>query len=58
MIDFCSTTYELLDDGSLTVRIATLQGGELFTITLSPEDALENVQAAARALGLVVVRPL
>lgn len=57
MIQHFSTTYERRPDGSLVFRAATLDG-QVFAMHLSPEEALDNLQAFAHVLGLVVAKPL
>jgi len=54
----CSTTFTRHDDGSLTIIMATVTDGAVLTFHLQAEDAVSNVEAAARALGLLVSRPL
>ncbi len=53
-----STSYAALPDGRVQLAVATAEQGLLFTVALSRDEAVDNLTALARVLGLVVSRPL
>lgn len=53
-----STTYEGLPGGSTKVTVATAEQGQVFSMTLSREETIKNLQAWARSAGLIVSVPL
>ena len=58
MTTIFSTSYDRTPEGGLLFVVATLEHGQVFSMELDAREALDNLQAFANALGLVVTRPL
>ena len=53
-----SISYTSLASGGLSFVVATVEQGQVFAMELSREEAVTNLLAFARTLGLAVSQPL
>ena len=52
----CGFSYTHNEDDTVTMTVSSAEAGHLLTFTWQYEDAVENLAALARTLGLAVVR--
>lgn len=52
------TSYTAMPDGRIRIVVSSAERGKLFDVTMSRDEAVDNLRALAIALGLVVSEQL